>query len=237
MANFRLIAIIVGTLIITLIVTNVLIMLGLESVIFLIILGGLLAFAALVFFASRFRNVYSSGGEIPVPESLKNQLDLGEAIISRLTGPSGVNWYLTNKRLILKQKNVEESVRLLPIQGLTFHYIRKTSSRKTALWTLSSLLGGIGVLLVVFAYLGSVNYTIMPQSVELALSAIGIAAFIFAFILSASTVSYYQFLHPNLEETDPDKKFWRMRETSKNKETLKQFLSDIERLSQNPRAP
>ena len=154
MANFRLTAIIVGTLIITLIVTNVLIMLGLESVIFLIILGGLLALAALVLFASRFRNVYISGGEIPVPESLKNQLDLGEAIISRLTGPSGVDWYLTNKRLIHIQKNVEEPVRLLPIQGLTFHYTRKTSSRKTVLWTLSSLLSGIGVLLVVFAYLG-----------------------------------------------------------------------------------
>jgi len=77
----------------------------------------------------------------------------------------------------------------------------------------------------------------MPQSVTLAFGALGFVALIFALILSASSISYYQFLHPSLEEADPDKKFWRIRETSKNKETLKQFLSAIERLSQNPSSP
>ena len=105
MANFRLIAIIFGTLIITTIVANVLRMLGLENIMFLIIAGGLLVLIALVFLASRFRNVYSNGREIQAPESLKNKLDLEEAIISRLTGQPDVDWYLTNKHLIRIQKN------------------------------------------------------------------------------------------------------------------------------------
>ena len=125
---------------------------------------------------------------------------------------------------------------MLSIQGLTFHYKRKTDSRRITLWVVSSLLTAVGALMVILAYLVSVNHTGMPQSVALALDVLGFAALIFALILSVSTVSYYQFMHPSLEEADPDNKFWRMRETSKNKEPLKQFLSDIERLSQNPQA-
>jgi hypothetical protein len=237
MASFRLIAIIFGTLIITAIVVNVLRMLDLENVMFLIIAGALLALIALVFLASRFRNVYSNGEEIQAPESLKNKLDLGEAIISKLTGQPDVDWYLTNKHLIRIQKNSiqrnEEPVRLLSIHGVTFGYKRKTNSRRIALWVMSSLLTCIGALMIILAFLVSVNYTGMPQSVALVFGALGFAALIFALILSVSSVSYLQFIHPSFGEAGSDKKFWRMRETSKNKETLKQFLSDIERLSQN----
>jgi hypothetical protein len=237
MANFRFVAIIIGTFIIASITVNVLIFYDLENVVFLIIAGGLLAAITLVFLASRFSNVYSNGGENQAPDSLKNKLDPEEAIISRLTGQQDVDWYLTNKHLIRIQRNEEEPVKQLPTQDLTVHYKTKINSRRTTLWVTSSLLTGIGVLMVILAYFVSINYTGMPQSAALSFDALGFAALIFAFILSVNTVSYYQFMHPSMEEADPDKKFWRIRETSKNKEPIKQFLSDIERLSQNPSSP
>ena len=247
MPNFRLIAIVVGTVIATMIVTNVLRMLSLESVFLLIEAGLLLTLVFVILIASRYRNVYSSRGEIQVPESLKNKMDPREALISRLTGQPGANWYLTNERLIRIQKNglqrnEEEPVRSLPIQGLAFQYKTKTTQRKIALWALCALLSSIGILLVALGYLDSINYTYpfslgMSQDVALFVGSAGFVVLFCAIIPPASSVSYYQFLHPNLEEADPDKKVWRIRETSKNKETLKQFLSDIERYSQNPSSP
>ena len=196
---------------------------------------------------SRHRNVCYSGRETQTPEALKNIVLPEEAIISRLTGQPDVDWYLTNKRLMRIQKNNilknVEPVMSLSIQGLTFQYKTKTTQRKMALWALCALISVIGILMVTLGYLGSINYTFvtynmgLSPNIALFVGSVGFAVLLSAIIPPANTISYYQFLHPNLEEADPEKKFWRISETSRNKEALKQFLGDIERTSKNPSSP
>lgn len=239
MINFRYIALIVVVLVVTMIYTNVLRALGLESTIYLIVLALLLVLVALIPITSRFRNLYTKEEKVQVPESFKNRLNQGENIISGLTSKTEVNWYLTNKHLIRIQKysmqrNVEDPVRLLPTQGLRFQYKTKTTKRKITLLFLSGLLTGIGVLTEIMAYLTSSSSTTMAVITALAFSVIGIVCVISALFLAAKTISYYQFMHPNLQEKNLERGLWRMRETSRNKETLKQFLSDIERYSNIP---
>lgn len=243
MVNLRFVAFILGTNILIIIGFNLLKIAGLESSILLLEAGLIAAWILLFLILSSRKNTYSSGGQIQVPPLHENKLEQEEELVSRLTGQQDVDWYLTNKHLIRLQKNdilkmTKKPIWFLPIKGLTFQYKSRTPSRKMASWCLGALLLGIGVLMITIGYLCSINSTYssifgVPQSIALLVGATGYLFLFFAVIPPAINFSFYQFLHLNLEGAGDEKKLWRLRETSKNKETLKQFLADLERYSQN----